>query len=487
MASREDYEYSSQAPAPYIGGFLQKGIFPYASQFLKQQFDQYGEADSSPFTYTGQRVADFDPREQYGMQLSDQAIGSYRPYLGQQAGLLSEASNVSRGGYGSGTGQIQRGLGAGRGLTREGAQLARSSIPNLDLARHETAAARPQYGGARQGLGRAELSGYGSVGGFDPRGISRFYDPYEEDVVQQTLKDVREGLAQGDMGMRDQAVQGGAFGGARSRLRRGELAEDTARGAAEAIGGIRSRGYEGARNAAQQAFEAQQGRMAGLGSLQAQLAGQEAGFAGQEAQSALARGQQFGALSTTEAQNQLARAQQLGQLGQQQFGMGLQGGQGLAGLAGAQAGQLGNIGQQYAGMAQALPGLQGQDINRMMGMGGLGRGRSQSLMDLNYQNFTGQYNLPMQTLQNVGSLTAGLGPLAGGYGYAGATPASNTSYAPAGGSLPGYGAAPTTGIPGIYNNYGGFAGGEGIGFGAAGGGFGRGNPAGNPMGMYQQA
>tara|TARA_R110002020_G_scaffold202888_2_gene406170 strand:+ start:2156 stop:3304 length:1149 start_codon:yes stop_codon:yes gene_type:complete len=381
MASREDYEYSSQAPAPYVGGFLQKGIFPYASQFLKQQFDQYGEADSSPFTYTGQRVADFDPREQYAMQLSDQALGSYRPYLGQQAGLLDEASS-----------SVRAGQDLGRGL-----------------------------------LGRSEATGYESSRGFDPRSISRFYDPYEEDVVQQTLKDVREGLAQGDMGMRDQAVQGGAFGGARSRLRRGELAEDTARGAAEAVGGIRSRGYEGARNAAQQAFESRMGRTAGLAGLQSQL-------------------------------------------GQGIFGMGLQGAQGL-----------GAFGGQYGQMAQALPGLQQQDIQRMMGMGGLGRGRSQSLMDLNYQNFTGQYNLPMQTLQNVGSLTASLGPLAGGYGYAGATPASNAAYTPLGGSLPGYGAAPNTGIPGIYNNYGGFA---GAGFGGAG--FGGGNPASNPMGMYQQ-
>ena len=517
MASREEQEYSSQAPAGYIGDLLQQGIFPYAQTFLDQQFQNYGQADSSPFTYTGQRVADFDPREQYGMQLADQAIGSYRPYLGAQAGLLEEAADVGRTGYGAGTGQIQQGLSVGRGLTGEGAQLTRGSIPNLDLARRETAAARANYGAARGGLDRAEQSGIGATRSFDPSSTSRFYNPYEDAVVQQTLKDVREGLAQGDMGLRDEAVSGGAFGGARSRLRRGELAADTARGAAEAVAGIRSGGYEGARNAAQQAFESQQGRQGGLANLQSGLAGQEAGFSGQQAQEALARGQQFGALSTTEAQNQLARGQQLaglelqnaqaklargealnqseqmavnnqmqrgqqlsaldqqkfanqlqqgqqlsaidqqrfgnqmqrgqqlGGFGQQQFGMGLQGGQGLAGLAGAQAGQLGTVGQQYAGMAQALPALQQQDIQSQMGMGGLGRGRSQSLMDLNYQNFVGQYNLPMQTLQNVGSLAAGLGPLAGGYGYAGATPTTNTAYTPS---------APTTtpGIPSIYNS-----------------------------------
>tara|TARA_R100000458_G_scaffold42108_1_gene39921 strand:+ start:1932 stop:3101 length:1170 start_codon:yes stop_codon:yes gene_type:complete len=334
MASREDQEYSSQAPAPYIGQFLQQDIFPFAQQFLRQQFRNYGQADSSPYTYTGQRVADFDPREQYGMQLADSAIGSYRPYLGRQAGLLDEASSSLR---------------VGQDLGR-------------DL------------------LGRSEASGYASTRGFDPRGIGSFYNPFEDQVVDQVMKDVTEGLAKSDIGMRDKAVKGGAFGGTRSRLTRGELASDVARGAAEQIGQIRSGGYRDAANRAQQAFESQQQRQAGLAGLQSQL-------------------------------------------GQNIFGMGLQGGQGLSGFGG-----------QYGQMAQLLPQLQQQDIQSMMNMGGLGRGRQQSLMDLNYQNFVGQYNLPMQTLQNVGALTASLGPMAGGYGYAGGSmaPGSASVYTPQG-------------------------------------------------------
>ncbi len=557
MASREEQEYSSQAPAPYIGQFLQQDIFPFAQQFLRQQFQNLGQADSSPFTYTGQRVADFDPRELYGMELADSAIGSYRPYLGAQADLLDEAAGISRGALARGQDEITAGLGAGRGLSSLGAdltrgaqfdttgrdllagaqqrqsgrgliegarfgqsgrdylmggvpgfseaqQLTRAGAPNLDLARTETASARPEFGCARAGLSRAEQTGYGSTGSFDPRGIASFYNPFEEDVVQQTLKDVREGLAKSDMGLRDEAVSGGAFGGSRSRMRRDELAENVARGAAEQVGAIRSGGYSDAANRAQQAFEAQQQRQAGLAGLQSGLAGQLGGFAGQEAQSALARGRQFGDLSSTEAQNQLARASQLGSLeaqqaqaklntgqalnaseqaaidnamsrgqqlntldqqrfanqmqqgqqlsnidqqrfanqlqqgsqlgalGQQQFGMGLQGGQGLAGLGQQTAGALSGFGGQYGGMASLLPQLQQQDISSMMGMGGLGRGRQQSLMDLNYQNFTGQYNLPMQTLQNVGALTASLGPMAGGYGYAGGAQAPYGNYSPTG-------------------------------------------------------
>ena len=526
MADRTVREYTTQAPAEYIGQFLQGGIFPYAQGFLQDQFQNLGTPDSSPYTYTGQRVADFDPRERYAMDMSDQAIGSYRPYLQDQGQLLSEAGAAARGGTAEGQDLMRSGLGAGADFTAEsagltrGAQpdfgqaenlinasmgdygevqdLLRSGAPNLDLARRETAAARPDFTGARSGLGRAEQSGIGSTGIFDPASTSRFMDPYEDQVVQQTLKDVREGLAKGDMGLRDEAVTGGAFGGSRSRMRRDELAENTARGAAEQIGALRSQGYGQSLNAAQQAFEAQQGRRAGLAGLQSGLAGQRGSLAGAEGQAALARGSQFGNLSSTEAANQLSRAQglagvqgqaagqrfqagqglaglqsagaanqlarsqQLGGLGQQAFGMGTAAGQGIAGLGSALGQNLAGYGSQTGAMGQQLAGLQQADINRTMGMGGLNRGRTQSEMDLAYQNFTGQYNLPMQTLQNVGSLTASLAPIAGGYGFAGADQdvaltGAGAKFAPATGGIGsmyssvGTGAGTGVGAPGIGN------------------------------------
>ena len=358
MATREEQEYSSQAPAGYIGDFLQQGIFPYAQRFLRDQFSNLGEADSSPFTYTGPRVAQFDPREQYAMNLQDAAIGSYRPYLGQQAGLLGEAANVSRAGTVRGADEISQGLTSGRNLTNQ-----------------------------------ANITGMGSAQAFNPRGIGSFYNPFEDAVVQQTLTDLDRQGAQQDMALRDRAVSQGAFGGSRGRLAQGELARQQERGVAEAIAGIRSGGYQDSANRAQQAFESQQNR-------QAQLAGLQ------------------------------------GQLGQGMFGMGLQGGQGLAGLGSQFSQGFGQLGQQYGSMAPALQTLQQNDINQQLALGGLGRGRQQSLMDLGYQNFVGQYNLPMQTLQNVGSIASALGPLAGGYGYAGGEMPTNSAYFPNTGNIP---------------------------------------------------
>ena len=144
MASREEQEYSSQAPAGYIGDLLQSGIFPYARTFLDDQFNNLGRPDSSPFTYTGPRVAQFDPRERYAMDLQDAAIGSYRPYLGEQAGLLSEAADVSRAGTVRGADEISQGLISGRDLTNQ-----------------------------------ANITGQRSTRSFDPRGIGGFYNPFE--------------------------------------------------------------------------------------------------------------------------------------------------------------------------------------------------------------------------------------------------------------------------------------------------------------------
>ena len=131
-------------------------------------------------------------------------------------------------------------------------------------------------------------------------------------------------------------------------------------------------------------------------------------------------------------QAQLAGLQ--GQLGQGMFGMGITRRSRVSRVRFSVLTRLWSTGQQYGSMAPALQGLQQNDINQQLALGGLGRGRQQSLMDLGYQNFTGQYNLPMQTLQNVGSIASALGPLAGGYGYAGANPTTNAMYAPSGGS-----------------------------------------------------
>ena len=146
MADRSVREFTTQAPAPYVGQFLQGGIFPYAQRFLHGQFANMGAPDSSPYTYTGPRVAGFDPREHRGMQMSDQAIGSYSPYLGSQSSLLGQATDY-----------LRKGTGAGTELTGEAA-------------------------GMYRGLGRD----------FDPSAYKDYMSPYTDEVVDRSMGDVHE-------------------------------------------------------------------------------------------------------------------------------------------------------------------------------------------------------------------------------------------------------------------------------------------------------
>jgi len=340
MADRSVREYSTQAPAPYVGQFLQGGIFPYAQRFLHGQFANMGAPDSSPYTYTGPRVAQFDPRERMGMQMSDQAIGSYSPYLGSQSSLLGQATDY-----------LRKGTGAGSELTGEAA-------------------------GMYRGLGRD----------FDPSAYKEYMSPYTENVIDRSLGDIREQMEKQKMGVRDRAVSAGAFGGSRGRLAEGDIERAGLRSMGDVSAGLREKGYG---QSQQQAFQE-------FARRQAERGGTAQGLAG---------------------------------LGQQYYGMGL-----------GSAGGLGTLGGQFGSMAPSLQNLQTGDINRTMQFGGLRRGRQQSLMDLGYQNFVGQYNLPMQTLQNVGALTASLGPMAGGYGFAGADQdvaltGTGAKFAPVGGGI----------------------------------------------------
>ena len=348
MADRSVREYSTQAPAGYIGQFLQGGIFPYAQRFLHGQFANMGAPDTNPYTYTGPRVAQFDPRERTGMGLADQAIGSYSPYLGGQERLLGQATDY-----------LRKGTGAGTELTGEAAR-------------------------GYRGMGRD----------FDPSAYKDYMSPYTDEVVDRSLGDIREQMEKQKMGIRDRAVSSGAFGGSRGRLAEGDVERAGLRSMGDISAQLRERGYG---QSQEQAFQE---------------------FARRQAE----RGASIGGLAG---------------LGQQYYGMG----------AGA-AGGLGSLGGMYGGIAPTLQGLQTTDINRQMQLGGLGRGRQQSLMDLGYQNFVGQYNLPMQTLQNVGALTASLGPMAGGYGYAGQGRPNefdpDTPYEPTGGGIPAPGAGSYT-------------------------------------------
>ena len=197
---------------------------------------------------------------------------------------------------------------------------------------------------------------------YDPStAYQEYMDPYTSEVIGRATADIRDDTERAKAGARDRAISQGAFGGSRGRLG----AEEIERGAARSIGDMASR-------------------------LRSQGYGQ-------------------------------AQQQAMGEFGRQQAAKAA-GGQGIAGMAGALGQGLGAFGDRYSNLAGTLTGMQGQDIGRMMQMGGMDRARSQALMDLAYQNYVGQYNMPMTLMGQYGNMLSSVGPMAGGTGYSGKWP-----------------------------------------------------------------
>ena len=538
--------YSYQAPDQYIynlltGGGNRFGLLPGVEQYYASQFQNLGAADSSPFTYTGERIAGFSPREELAMRMADRGIGSFQPYFNRAAGLSEEALATLAGGTSEAKAELLRSLQQGEDYTRTGLDRAvgaegefRGQLSEAErLAREGQTMSDPYLtegiagirtgrdeelgflseaaGGFRSGrddeltglteaarIGRGAVSAQdpyiqealqqtrASTAGFDPSTISQYMDPYEDQVVQQAMKDIRESQAKSDIGRRASEVGQGAFGGARSRLTQEESDRVTGRGLMDAVSGIRSQGFQSSRDAAMGEFGRQRGaEAAAAGStagLGAQLGGARTGLAsllsGVAGQRGAARRGTASELAGVGAQRGAARRGSAAELaglgsqrgaglerlagniagygqgaygagmgtsgaltagGQQLYGMGTGASSALSGLAGQLAGGQQTGAGAMSGYAGMLPGLMQGDVSNMMNLGSMNRARNQALMDLNYQNFVGQYNLPQQLMSGYANFLTGAGPLAGGTGYSGTTQASP------------YGA--TTGTVGTYNPY----------------------------------
>ena len=400
---------TEQFPPNYLAQFYSgvpgsnvPGIMPLLNQDLYNKMMGFGVEGANPYTYSGERIYGFTPAQEEAFRMTAEGMGSYLPYY-QRAEQLTEGGMQTAGGaYQDLRTLLGKAVQAGELSTDEAVNLLRQA-PGVGAS--ATAQGLGQVGGALGKLGQAAGVGYGSTRGFNPSGVASFYNPFEDQVVEQTMEDVRKGLAQGDIARRAGEVGVGAFGGSRSRLQSDELAQAAAKGAAQQVGAIRAGGYQDASRRAQAAFEAQQGRQANQANLLAGLSSQQAGIGTQIA----GMGHNLAGLYGTTAGG-------LGSLGGNLANIYGGTGRDVFG-AGSQYGQLGmGAGTQMAGYGQGISGLYGTDISRMYGMGGMQQGMGQRGLDLDYGNFVGQYNLPMETIGQAGSMATSMAPAMGGYG-----------------------------------------------------------------------
>ena len=196
-----------------------------------------------------QFVAGEDPLQTQAIGLATQGIGSFQPFLqGAQKAVAQGAHTLGQ------VGQDISGLG--------------------------------QFMGAGAGTGAGS--------------IADFQSPYQQAVIDESLRQFDRSRAGGLQQIADSAAQFGAFGGGRQGALEGQFMADTALGRAGLEAQLRAQGFADAATRRQTAFGQQQD----LATQRAQLANAQAGLARQ----------QFG-LSDFQRQNVAGDVANLGQLG----------------------------------------------------------------------------------------------------------------------------------------------------------------------------
>ena len=349
------------------GGFI-PGAFRAAERTF---FTPEGEARVIP-----EEIAGLTPDQFRAIEIARQT-GVQDPYLQQ-----------SRQAYERGLGALGQGFGRAEAEQRRAVQDVLGGVSQAEALRGRGLAgltgalgeagqiARGATGIFGAGLRDPEALLRGTLGGYDPRMTEQFFDPFEERVVQQTIRDVLERGEQADIAARAADIgRGGesAFG-SRARLMAGERERALGRGLGEAVSGIRSAGFQ----RAQQAGMGEFGRQL---EAQRQAASGLAGLAGQRLGAQQTLGQTLAGLGSTQQQALNQAGQQA--LGAQQALAGAR--SGLAGLQQQMAGQ-----QQAAqfGAGQALAGLgtqaqmaQQADISQLLGVGAQQQQQQQAVLD----------------------------------------------------------------------------------------------------------
>ncbi len=251
-----------------------------------------------------------------------------------------------------------------------------------------------QFGMDSASAGQAGL--FGSAAQYDPNSAQAYMNPYETQVIDQTMADMQRASDIARQGDSARAVGAGAFGGSRSGIVDSERGRNLLDQQAKMAGGLRAQGYGQALQQSMAAQESALQRQQKAAGLMGQL-----GQAG--AASGLQAGQATGQLGQQAAQQALQAGQATGQLGQQASQQALQAGQ-IGGQLGAQYGQMGLAGQE----ASAKLGLMGADMTGQSAaqMGNLALQRAQL-----GQNQVGQTLDQANTLGQLGQASAGLGQL----------------------------------------------------------------------------
>jgi hypothetical protein len=123
---------------------------------------------------------------------------------------------------------------------------------------------------AAQGLGSLTGTGAGTGQG----SIASYMSPYQQQVIDASLSEFDRNAAIQNVGMRDQSIQSGAYGGAREGVMQAEALRGQGQNRAQLQAQLLNQGFGQAQQARAQDLQAQQG----LGTYQSQMGAGQQGF-----------------------------------------------------------------------------------------------------------------------------------------------------------------------------------------------------------------
>jgi len=277
-------------------------LAPFQEEFLADIFESAKNltGDGTQMPFAEQQLANLSPAQQQAIASAMGGVGAFAPFLEKG----SEAIGQGIGAVGAGLGTIGSAIGQTAGATYD----------------------------------------------FDPRSYQQFMDPFMEDTIAATQRDIAR---QGDIQRTNigaNAVSQGAFGGSRQAVAEQELARNVMDQQARTGAQLRSQGFAQAQNLAQQA-------------------------------------------ASQRAQQALKQAQLTGQLGQ---------------TTGALGSQIGQMGVQTAGLGQLGQQMGVQDINTLLGIGGLEQGQAQKGLNISRANELARQALPYQQVGFMSDIFRGV-------------------------------------------------------------------------------
>lgn len=318
-------------------------IEAYKLGLLKEAQRLYNQ----PMAIPGVEAAGLSATQQQAIDFGKQGVGAFEPYL--QAG--------------------SQGITQGMDLTQAGARAAGAvqTAPQFQTAQNTMSGALPVV---QQGIGSIA----GSSQAYDPNMAAAYMNPYQQQVTQNALGEMRRQATIAGQGQAAQAVSAGAFGGTREGVQRAEMERNVQDQMQQRIMQDYAQNYGQAQQASMQGFEAQQQR---------QLAGGQA--LGQAGTQMGQIGQGIGALAAQQGGLDLQKASTLGQLGE----------------------GMGQLGTQYGALGQANQQLGAADTNLLMGLGTIEQQNQQAQLDAMRATATQEAMAPYQQLGFVSDIYRG--------------------------------------------------------------------------------